>query len=104
MDDRLNGSLFVKPVHTIEGRSPHQIHDCLSRAFLAHQRRLVKPVDSLGRFVVVTVPSAVHPGLDSRLQEPLALAEGGGLEAAITLVYQPVFVGLACIERSLLGI
>jgi len=81
-------------MHPIEGL-PLQRLDCLPGAFLAHHLRLVKTVDGLGKRVVITVSGAAHRGLDTCLQEPLAVAYGDVLRAPIALwCINPLWSGL----------
>jgi hypothetical protein len=80
MTDGFKETFLVKPVHPIEGL-PLQGLDGLPGAFLSNQLRLVKAVDGLGQCIVVAVAGAAHRGLDSRLQEPLAVANGDVLRA-----------------------
>jgi hypothetical protein len=94
---------LVKPVHPIEG-FPLERLDCLPGAFLANNFGLVKAIDGLGQRIVVAVSGAAHRGLDSRLQEPLAVANGDVLRALVAVVNQPALVGFTGAERLLQGI
>lgn len=94
---------MVKPMHPIESL-PLQRLDGLPGAFLANQLRFVKAVDRLGQCVVVAVSGAAHRGLDSRLQEPLAVADGDVLRAPVAVMDQSALLRLPCIKRLLQGI
>ena len=73
MTDGFKQACLVKPVHPIKSL-PLERLDRLPGAFLSNQLRLIKPVDGLGKHVVVAVSGAAHRGLDASLREPFAVA------------------------------
>jgi hypothetical protein len=104
MTDGFKQTCLVKPMHPIESL-PLQRLDCFPEPFLANQLRFVKAVDRLCKSIVVAaVSGAAHRGLDSRLHEPLAVADGDVLGAPVAVMDQSALLGLPCIKRLLQGI
>ena len=103
MTDGFKQACLVKPMHPIESL-PLQRLDSLLGAFLANQLRFVKSADRLSRCIVVAVSGADHRGLNSRLQEPLTLADRNVLRAPVAVMDQSTPRGLSCIKRLLQGI
>ncbi len=92
---------MIKPVHPVESL-PLQRLDRLPGPLLANDFGLVeaisRPLDC------AAVAGAADRGLDARLQERLAVADGDVLRAPVALVYQPPWSGLrawnACSRAS----
>ena len=95
MTDGFKQACLVKPMHPIESL-PLQRLDGLPGAFLANQLRFVKPIDRLGQSIVVAVSGAAHRGLNSRLQEPLTVADRNVLRAPVAVMNQSALLGLPC--------
>ena len=84
MTDGFKQACLVKPMHPIES-FPLQRLDGLPGAFLANHLRFVKAVDRLDQCIVVAVSGAAHRGLDSRLQESLAVTDRNVLGGPLSL-------------------
>jgi hypothetical protein len=85
--DRLKEAFLVKSVHPIEDL-PLQRLDCLPEPLLENDFGLLEAIDGLSKCIVVAVSGAAHRGLDTRLQESFAAADGDVLGAPVSVVDQ----------------